>query len=351
MKYQFLTLVLIALSFFSCEDDKEETSPEQFIFEPFGLQGNIINDIMRQENKLFALTDNGLYENSSTSNGNWKNLNLDDKEVIGFKILQNGDYFAVWNNPQDQSPVSGISISSNQGDSWEEIDHNFGGKQAEQFSSFYALDSNPNVMYAGGWGVLAKSTDGGKSWVPQWGDWGMLANGVDEIALNPSDTIDIWFGGQGSIENGYLVKKTGNTTKEWDDLVPNPTVVKNITFDPTDPNNVYVGFEGALLKTDSGGNSWQTLIESTDNRFFFGIEIPSKNNQTIYTGGWLKSFNDPQPLILFTSEDGGTTWEEIKHEVEDFGGINSMLLVEGDSQDLLFLGLYKGGVYRVTINK
>jgi len=351
MKYQFLILLLIALSFFSCEDDKEETLPEQFIFESFGLQGNIINDIVRQENKLFALTDNGLYETSGTNNSNWQSLNLDNKEIIGFKILQNGDYIAVWNNPQNQIPVSGISISSDQGDSWQEIDNNFGGEQAEQFSSFYALDSNPNVMYAGGWGVLAKSIDGGKSWTPQWGDWGMLANGTDEIALNPTDTTEIWFGGQGSIENGYLVKKSGNTTKEWDDLVANPTVVKNITFDPTDPNNVFVGFEGALLKTNSGGNNWQTLIDSPDNRFFFGIEVPSKNIQKIYAGGWLKSFNDPQPLILFTSEDGGATWEEIEHEGEDFGGINSMLLVEGDSQDLLFLGLYKGGVYRVTINK
>ena len=356
MKTHFLIFLLLSSIFFSCEDSEEnpdgnQTQPETYVFEKTGLDGRIINELQRQDNKWFALTDNGLYENNNTISSSWNSLKLEGKEIIGFTILDDGTYLAVWNNPQGETPASGISTSGNQGDTWQMLENNFGGQNAERFSSFYALNNDSDVLYAGGLGVLARSLDQGKNWEPIWGDWDMLANGTDEIAINPNDTDEIWFGGQGSIENGYLIKKIGDDIIRWDDLVENPTVVKKILFDPTDADRILVGFEGALLGTQNSGNSWQTLIDSPENRFFFGLASPSQNSDLIYAGGWLKRFDDPQTLVVYVSEDGGDSWENIKHDTEDFGGITSMKLVEGESQDVLYLGLYKGGVYKLTINK
>lgn len=88
----------------------------------------------------------------------------------------------------------------------------------------------------------------------------------------------LWAGGQGAIENGYLLRsRNGTVWDRWDDLVDNPTVVKEIAFSAADNDKVFVGWEGALLTTPDGGASWETLIESEENRFYFGIGVSNQS--------------------------------------------------------------------------
>ncbi len=111
-----------------------------------------------------------------------------------------------------------------------------------------------------------------------------------------------------------------------------------------------VGFEGALIKTSNDGSDWETLLESEEYRFFFGIGINKSNHDLIYTAGWLKYYDEPQPLIIYTSKNGGKNWEEHLYEGEAFGGVYDMELISENGKDKLYLGLYKGGVYEVTFN-
>jgi len=117
-----------------------------------------------------------------------------------------------------------------------------------------------------------------------WGEWGGFGSGVSFVKLNPHRPVEIWAGGQGAIENGFLVMSTdgGNEWVEWFDLVENPTVAKEIVFDPVDPKIGYVGFEGALMGTLDRGETWQELIKSSENRFFFGIAVSTLAPSTIY---------------------------------------------------------------------
>ena len=334
----------------SCGDENiTNPNEDKVTFEKTGLDGKIVNEIKSSGDLLFALTNSGLYKKSLGNSSEWFSLNLDDKDVIGLQIRSNGDLLVAWNALPGEIPASGLLLSTDEGASWENLENNFGGDESEPFSSFYADSNDESLIYAGGNGVLAKSVDGGVTWIPVWGEWAMLANGLDEISINPNNAQELWFGGQGGIENGYLIKKSDAEEVTWDNLVPNPTVVKDITFNPANSDSVLVGFEGALLRTYDSGQNWETLIESEDNRFFFGNAFRPDNTQVIYSGGWLKFFDDPQELVLYISENGGTDWEEYKYDNEDFGGIVSMKLIEKENKDELYIGLYKGGVYKVTI--
>src|SRR5690606_7389104 len=121
----------------------------------------------------------------------------------------------------------------------------------------------------------------------------------------------------------------------------NPTVVKEIIFDDNEPDKVYVGFEGALLSTENSGDDWSVLIDSEENRFFFGIGKSSRSPEKLFVGGWLKRFDEPQPLILYYSENDGNTWTEERFVSEDFGGIYDLKVVSEENRDRIFLALYK----------
>uniref|UniRef100_UPI0025E650E6 WD40/YVTN/BNR-like repeat-containing protein n=1 Tax=Marivirga sp. TaxID=2018662 RepID=UPI0025E650E6 len=135
----------------------------------------------------------------------------------------------------------------------------------------------------------------------------------------------------------------------WLDLVPNPTTVKKIAFDNQTPQSIYVGFEGALLKTMNNGQSWNTLIdEHPSSKFFFGINVSELDNNRIFSAGWFKG-DEPQSLVLYYSTDKGSTWKEDVFEEEQFGGVLDMLLKTEGNKERLFLALDKGGVYEVRI--
>ncbi len=160
----------------------------------------------------------------------------------------------------------------------------------------------------------------------------------------------MWLGGQGGIEDGYLVRLENEIEKNrWVDLVANPTTVKKIVFDTQNPQSIYVGFEGALLKTSTNGQSWETLIDEHENsKFFYGIAISEIDNNKIFASGWLKG-NEPQPLVLYYSENKGLTWYQEIYSPEAFGGVKDMLLKSEGNKERLFLALDKGGVYEVKL--
>jgi photosystem II stability/assembly factor-like uncharacterized protein len=143
----------------------------------------------------------------------------------------------------------------------------------------------------------------------------------------------------------------GSTWEQWFDLVEAPSVTKDAAFHPTRPGEVYIGFEGGLLKTPNNGQTWETLISSEENRFFFGIGIREANPAVMYAAGWLKRFDEPQPFIIFTTQDGGKNWQEHTFGDEDFGGVFDLELLSEGGKDKLYLGLYKGGIYEVVFNQ
>lgn len=70
---------------------------------------------------------------------------------------------------------------------------------------------------------------------------------------------------------------------------------------------------------------------------------------TMYTAGWDKNFDTPQPLILHRSRDSRRTWTQHEHtDATLFGGPWSLYATVENGGTVLYAGLLRGGVFRIT---
>jgi photosystem II stability/assembly factor-like uncharacterized protein len=353
-KYTLVLSLIISVSYcvsllfiISCDDGEETTKEIQW--KKLGLDGKVINQLKASDETLYAATNAGLYRRGLSSDAaDFTLMGFENKNVQALQILDSHEIIV---SLVDRSGIEQPALhkTTNDGQSWTKIQSNFGGNVAEPLYDLAVHPGDKNILFGAGVGVVAKSADGGLHWEPVYGDWGGFASGVSVVTLNPKDPAEIWAGGQGAIENGFLLKsENGTYWQTWDDLVANPTVVKEITFSDTNNDQVLVGFEGALLKTNDSGQTWETLIDSEVHKFFFGARIRPGNPNRIYAAGWIKT-SAPQPLVLHISNTAGHTWIEHTHAPEAFGGVWDMEMQSEEGRDRIFLGLNKGGVYEVVV--
>ena len=130
--------------------------------------------------------------------------------------------------------------------------------------------------------------------------------------------------------------------------LPVPSSIKSIhTFQS--PNQLVVTGEGGIAQSIDDGENWTLLLHNEDHsRFYFDVVIEEESGIWI-SAGWSKNFDSRQPLILEISLDSGNSWKQYVFDAEGFfGGVWSMHMeVDGETK-ALYLGLYKGGIVKVT---
>lgn len=350
----FLSVVTILL-ITGCgggDDDNSFVPAPQPEFRHFGLDNHIINRITEIEGKLFASTDQGLYAQSEGDN--WQLLTLKRWNVRDLLVTSEN----VWliNYSLDQRYY--LAQSTDAGKSWQAMEHDFGGpnrNQEDPQEPILRLLHDAGRVFAVGPDVLALSENNGRNWSLLAGNWDGFATGLSVLALN-KDRNDVWYGGQGAIEDPRLLRYSLDTMvlaefPEISELLEFPSVVKTIVLHPQQPDIVYAGGEGGLIKTDNYGETWQDMLTNDTSRFYFDLVLDPSNANILYTAGWDKNFDDPQPLILEISRNAGQTWQS--HTLADndlFGGVQSLFGRQEQGQFVLYIGLFKGGVFRVTFN-
>ena len=342
-------LIILALS--GCNDEDSIKDPSNIQWKDMGLTGMVINKIMVYDDTIYAATDNGFYK-KNLNNTTWTSLGLDNKSCKTFLLFGHDEYMVSVFDPSEPGEAE-LLKSDNGGNTWLDFQNGFGGESPEPVFDLAVNLSDSSQIYATGYMVVARSDNKGESWHPVYGNWGGFATGLSVVKVNPNDTDQVWSGGQNGIEQAVMLfsPDSGNNWQNWLDLLEAPSVVKLISFDPESKNIVYGGLEGGLIKSDNQGQDWQKLIESDENRFFFGVCVHPDHPEIIYASGWLKDFDNPQPLIIFRSADGGQTWSANQYPEEIYGGVYNMDLVVNDQKDMIYLGLYKGGVYRFDFNR
>lgn len=348
-----VNMMLCAVLFAASCSNGMENDENGLNFNLTGLEGRIIWRLDKSEKFIFAATDEGLYKRSRFG-GAWELIGFEGIKTQAITVFSDTEIIVSTYENNDAS-LAAVHHTTNGGETWQikhpsgESDDSYGAGNGEPMFNLVQDPGNPNTLYSTGTSVVAKSYDRGDSWMPVYGDWGGFATGLSYLGVNPQNTSEVWAGGQNAIEGGILLKSEdgGESWREWFGLVSNPTTVKSALFHGS--GDVFVGFEGALIKTEDGGISWKTLIHSEENRFFFGIVSHPDDPSVLYAGGWLKRFDEPQPLIIYKSSDKGDTWEEINVVGVEYGGIYDML-VEPGSPSKIYLGLYKGGVYEMELN-
>ena len=316
-----------------------------------GLEGLVIIEIRERGDRLFAATHDGLY---GKVNGDtvWVPLGLDGRRVESVAIIDDMHWVAatfdpIWNgnvNPR-------LMVTMNGGGNWSDLVSDWGASNPDPEPTYKLLyDDATGQLYATGANVLARSDDRGTSWQLLHGQWESATTGLDALQLN-AGTNQLWFGGQNGIEEMVLFRHdigSGNTDS-WLRLLPSPAVAKSVTLDPTNINRIIVSGEGGILQSFDNGASWEAPLGDVNHRFYFQTVPDPRNPAILYTIGWDKNFDFPQPLILEISQDSGDTWKQ--HALDDadlFGGAWSLHATLENDQTVLYAGLFRGGIYRIT---
>ncbi|MEQ8554420.1 MAG: hypothetical protein RIC06_01005 [Cyclobacteriaceae bacterium] len=352
MKNKFKISILLCLGLFITSCDKEDINKQpSFTFGRSGLEGRIINELSMTSSGIIAATDKGLYVKTEAQNSlepdNWESAGLAEKNIRTFVEIDED----LWLAAENAGSSFFLYQSKNQGETWAELENNFGGDYEQHINDLEYV-AETQMLYAVGYGVLAESADMGQTWTPIIGDWDWLASGLDFVEKNP-ESNELWIGGQNAIEGFILYKYDLDSEEEtlYMNLVEMPSTAKSILFNPDDPDHVIVGAEGGIISTSDGGNTWNLIKDDHESsKFYFGLARDEFKPEILYAAGWLKDFDNPQKLILSYSKDNGSLWQEVTYPDNDlFGGVYDMLSTVENGQQVLYLGLYKGGVYKVNI--
>ncbi|GHG08077.1 hypothetical protein GCM10017161_42290 [Thalassotalea marina] len=325
---------------------EKPSAPLTPTFVELGLERHKVEKLLSINDQIIALTDQGLYRRDST----WQALTDTRYHVLAMATLSDNHWIASVKQNE-----SAFFIETNDaGATWQLFDDNFGGDySSNEVARTLVYDSEKQKLYATGLFVLASSTDMGRSWTVEEGQWGSLGTGLGSILLH-QEKQDVWYGGQNGIESPVLDQFNTETyaltthAQAIGEHLPSPSVIYQIIIDPKNTDRIIAAGEGGIVHTTDYGDTWQGLLTEQNYRFHFSPVFDPKDQNIIYTAGWDKGA-DIQPLILEMSKDDGQTWEAYTYEKQEFkGGVRSMLAVEESGKTVIYIGLYNNGVVKVT---
>lgn len=192
---------------------------------------------------------------------------------------------------------------------------------------------NPATVYAGTYGGVYKSTDGGMSWNATG-----LSHSITALAVNPQNPVIIYAGtyGQGvfkSIDGGMNWIAVNNNLSNQ--------LVQALVIDPQDPAILYVGTQGfnisgtlsgGVYKSTNAGESWTAVNSGLSDTFITALAINPKMPATVYAATDRKG--------VFKSGNGGFSWT--------YMGPGSLLAIDPQNPATLYTAYQSAGVFKST---
>ncbi|MBI3590844.1 MAG: hypothetical protein HY094_05635 [Candidatus Melainabacteria bacterium] len=146
-----------------------------------------------------------------------------------------------------------IIVTRDSGMTWIEVKRQRSNGSPQLYSALGISPTNPNVIYAGAFGIFFKSKDGGMTWTE---------TGFGPLGSNPGHPIDI-------------------------------------AVDPNDENTVYVdSYIGGVFKTTDGGKTWVTNAFGYSGSETRDVAVSPDGNKVFATSR----------SGVFLSEDKGVNW-------------------------------------------
>jgi photosystem II stability/assembly factor-like uncharacterized protein len=221
--------------------------------------------------------------------------------------------FALAIDPTNASVIyagvyGGIYKTKNGGTSWTELTNTI--QSSGSTVDAIAIDpSNPATIYAGTGGAIGnggvyKSTDSGAHWTLM--NNGLVTNGIFSVlalAIDPLNTQTIYVTGNTGLQSAVST----NGAASWQPLTGTVPFGFSIAINPVQPSIVYMsGFPEVTESTNSGG-TWSTVLSS--GTIFESLAIDPSTPTTIYAGTSGCASN--QPACIYKTTNGGTNWSPV----------------------------------------
>jgi len=196
---------------------------------------------------------------------------------------------------------SGIIVSFNGGNTWIRSMNGLNGRVGR--ASVQQSKTAPSTLFAlleiNDLAIIAKSTDKGLTWRVVFQDTqGCFFSGTctpaesqgfynNVVAINPRDANHVIAGGI----DLYMTTDGGttwrNTTQGYadGDGNGNPHVDQHaLAFDPIDPNVVYAGNDGGMMRSADRGATWQVINNGLSISQFYAFDVDRKDRARVFGG-------------------------------------------------------------------
>lgn len=250
-------------------------------------QSNDLEDVKWvSESKAFALGDRGVLVRTLDAGATWEvmpQLISYNYQTLYFSSPMIGYAAGVLNN-------AGIIIKTiDGGDTWFQLDMGIGVPNT--IGSLWFV--NDNIGYAGSFGKILKTTNGGVTWT------------VKNISISYTFQSLYFFDEfNGFAQGGSYIYRTVDGGLNWTQVLNASTLLNDISF--ADANVGFAGYSssGFYYKTVNGGATWTQVASG------FGGSV-----RTVYFANALVGYMATTAERIYQTVDGGTTWTQVYVDV------------------------------------
>ena len=287
---------------------------------------------------LYACTDSGLFHKElGSADTLWAPLGLAGRRVHALWAASPESILAA------VRVASGDSVSlyrsTDMGASWQSYQNGFGNGWNVEARDLQGFPLGRDLI--GVAATIEKSEDGGVSWrqVVQ----GCVFNFV---RANPIAPGHVWAGGETCIFAPVIFRSrdAGDTWREMHLEAGGDNACDAVAYHPTDPDVVYVGMEGRVMRTLDGGDKWDEVTAPNPGLYLTGMAIRGRLPLRVYAAG-NNTPADPRGVVLYASDDGGGSWTAVAQPAPLRRGVLDLLYVGRVDEDWLLLATDRG-VYR-----
>ncbi|MCS6808028.1 MAG: glycosyl hydrolase [Bacteroidota bacterium] len=213
---------------------------------------------------------------------------------------------------------------------------NIGPALGGRISRVCGVPGNPLVYYAAtASGGVWKSIDGGTTWQPIMDDQPVAS--IGSIAVAPSDPNIIYVGSgeanpRGNVAAGNGIFKSTDGGKTWKHVWKAIGQIGTMIVHPTNPDIAFAAVLGnpfapskerGVYRTKDGGKTWERVLFKNEDTGASDVCFDLTNPTILFAGLW-QMRRKPWEMQsggpgsgLYTSRDGGDTWQQLTHRKPD----------------------------------
>jgi photosystem II stability/assembly factor-like uncharacterized protein len=179
-------------------------------------------------------------------------------------------------------------------------------------------------------GGVWKTANAGITWAPIFDNYGSYSIGC--VTVDPNNHLTVWVGtgennSQRSVGWGDGVYKSLDGGRSFKNMgLKNSEHIAKIIVDPRDSKVVYVASQGplwsaggdrGLYKTVDGGETWELVLDISENTGVTDIALDPRNPDVVYAAAYQRRrhvwtlINGGPESAVYKSFDAGKTWKKI----------------------------------------